>query len=127
MIVGTLAKIRRQYHATRLRDAWWLYLPPIIAQLYEAGGFDVRMEFLVTQPKHLKIAFYPTEPSDNDDDTVLKGRIWVAENQRRGTLRIPHTPEFDVLPRTETGFLSAFDSTPDGPPSLTWEWEIAKT
>lgn len=125
LIVGVSTKLVRRRHKGRQADTWCLNLSPVISQLFLAGGHDF-VYIASTTGRKIHITCRPGKPRVWE----VTARLWLAEDLLRGTLRLPHNPQFWDLPDVVEGLLSAHDSStgnPDEsslPPYLTWEGAV---
>lgn len=121
LIVGLNTKLRRRRHQNRQADSWWLHLSPVIAQLYDAGGYDMLVGHAVDESDAVHISCRVSHEKGNGYLVRPLARLWIADDMLRGTLRLPFLPLLQNWPDTIEGFLSAHDSScadPEASPSL---------
>lgn len=138
LIVGVNAKLTRRRHANRQADTWWIHLSPIISQLYDAGGYDMIVDTALTEEEPwpplkerqdgwVTVARITCRHGQCDGCAPRSGRLWIADDMLRGTLRVPFLPLLQDWPDTLEGFLAAHDSSCADPvvnsslPYLVWK------
>lgn len=154
LIVGTNTKMRKSTHKTRLQDVWFIHVPSTFAWYLARGGQDliaacsaptppdfiVRMELRFPNAPHGTMTeallnkafaeFYKRYKTQAVMDKVAdKARLWIADDRKRGTLRIPAPGGFEGDTESRSvveGFLSLHTDGKDGAFYFVWECKVGE-